>query len=119
MDVSTTMIYTHVLNRGGRGVKSPLDTLGVMPAEQRRRSVSAYTELDSRAGVAAGFRRKLSDSKDLGRWERRSGASLYRIDHPEIAGHYLFGDRSVRGSTDPSPGARSMDLTHLVVDVGH
>ena len=26
-DVSTTMIYTHVLNRGGRGVKSPADTL--------------------------------------------------------------------------------------------
>jgi len=27
-DVSTTMIYTHVLNRGGRGAKSPLDELG-------------------------------------------------------------------------------------------
>lgn len=26
-DVSTTMIYTHVLNRGGRGVQSPLDQL--------------------------------------------------------------------------------------------
>jgi integron integrase len=26
-DVSTTMIYTHVLNRGGRGVQSPLDSL--------------------------------------------------------------------------------------------
>lgn len=26
-DVSTTMIYTHVLNRGGRGVRSPLDQL--------------------------------------------------------------------------------------------
>lgn len=26
-DVSTTMIYTHVLNKGGRGVLSPLDTL--------------------------------------------------------------------------------------------
>ncbi len=26
-DVKTTMIYTHVLNRGGRGVKSPLDAL--------------------------------------------------------------------------------------------
>jgi len=26
-DVSTTMIYTHVLNRGGKGVKSPLDGL--------------------------------------------------------------------------------------------
>ncbi len=26
-DVRTTMIYTHVLNRGGRGVKSPVDSL--------------------------------------------------------------------------------------------
>ena len=26
-DVSTTMIYTHVLNRGGRGVYSPVDRL--------------------------------------------------------------------------------------------
>ncbi|MDP3542305.1 MAG: integron integrase [Elusimicrobiota bacterium] len=28
-DVSTTMIYTHVLNRGGRGVQSPADRLGL------------------------------------------------------------------------------------------
>ena len=27
-DVSTTMIYTHVMNKGGRGVKSPLDSGG-------------------------------------------------------------------------------------------
>ena len=27
-DVSTTMIYTHVMNKGGRGVKSPLDSSG-------------------------------------------------------------------------------------------
>jgi integron integrase len=26
-DVKTTMIYTHVLNRGGRGVRSPLDAI--------------------------------------------------------------------------------------------
>ena len=26
-DVSTTMIYTHVINRGGRGVRSPLDQI--------------------------------------------------------------------------------------------
>jgi integron integrase len=26
-DVRTTMVYTHVLNRGGRGVKSPVDAL--------------------------------------------------------------------------------------------
>jgi integron integrase len=30
-DVSTTMIYTHVLNRGGRGVQSPLDQLRTRP----------------------------------------------------------------------------------------
>jgi integrase len=27
-DLATTMIYTHVLNRGGRGVRSPADGLG-------------------------------------------------------------------------------------------
>jgi site-specific recombinase XerD len=26
-DVKTTMIYTHVLNRGGKGVRSPMDRL--------------------------------------------------------------------------------------------
>jgi site-specific recombinase XerD len=26
-DLNTTMIYTHVLNRGGRGVRSPADLL--------------------------------------------------------------------------------------------
>jgi integron integrase len=31
-DVSTTMIYTHVLNKGGRGVKSPLDQVRQVPA---------------------------------------------------------------------------------------
>jgi integron integrase len=36
-DVSTTMIYTHVLNKGGRGVKSPLDR-----AEQRRAAYSVH-----------------------------------------------------------------------------
>jgi site-specific recombinase XerD len=28
-DVNTTMIYTHVLNRGGKGVCSPADQLGI------------------------------------------------------------------------------------------
>ena len=28
-DVSATMIYTHVLNRGGKGVHSPADQLGI------------------------------------------------------------------------------------------
>jgi site-specific recombinase XerD len=30
-DIRTTMIYTHVLNRGGRGVKSPAEFLGLAP----------------------------------------------------------------------------------------
>ena len=36
-DVSTTMIYTHVLNRGGRGVLSPFDGLGPIAAALRPR----------------------------------------------------------------------------------
>ena len=35
-DVSTTMIYTHVLNRGGRGVRSPLDQLADARGQRRR-----------------------------------------------------------------------------------
>jgi site-specific recombinase XerD len=30
-DVSTTMIYTHVLNRGPAAVRSPMDRLGCPP----------------------------------------------------------------------------------------
>ena len=32
-DVSTTMIYTHVLNVGGGGVRSPMDALAAPPAK--------------------------------------------------------------------------------------
>lgn len=31
-DVSTTMIYTHVLSKGGRGVRSPMDGLFLQTA---------------------------------------------------------------------------------------
>jgi hypothetical protein len=31
-DVATTMIYTHVLKRGGRGILSPFDRLPAAPA---------------------------------------------------------------------------------------
>ena len=39
-DVSTTMMYTHVLNRGGRGVRSPLDQLGPPPGGGLRRDTT-------------------------------------------------------------------------------
>jgi integrase len=34
-DVRTTMIYEHVLNRGGRGVRSPGDALPTVPGPTR------------------------------------------------------------------------------------
>jgi integrase len=38
-DVSTTMIYTHVLHKGGQGVKSPLDRLEQARAQYRTSSI--------------------------------------------------------------------------------
>ena len=47
-DVSTTMIYTHVLNRGGRGVRSPADRLtGILGPD---RTASAPEEPPSSQG---------------------------------------------------------------------
>lgn len=46
-DVSTTMIYTHVLNRGGRGVKSPLDALGTDMKNDNRRGFAFYSDCRS------------------------------------------------------------------------
>jgi integrase len=43
-DVSTTMIYTHVLNRGAGGVKSPLDALGRPGRVEEARLAYAPTE---------------------------------------------------------------------------
>ena len=47
-NVSTTMIYTHVLNRGGRGVVSPLDRFASASAVRRasHRSSSASASVD-------------------------------------------------------------------------
>jgi integron integrase len=41
-DVKTTMIYTHVLNRGGRGVESPSDRLGLVPASPDTKPPSGH-----------------------------------------------------------------------------
>ncbi len=41
-DVSTTMIYTHVLNKGGRGVRSPLDAGGLDPPSCAEQPRAAY-----------------------------------------------------------------------------
>jgi integron integrase len=44
-DLSTTMIYTHVLNRGGRGVRSPADRLPMHPSPRRPMSPSPPSDL--------------------------------------------------------------------------
>jgi len=44
-DVSTTMIYTHVMNRGARGVKSPLDRLEQPRAPYTVRRLSAASAM--------------------------------------------------------------------------
>ncbi len=41
-DVSTTMIYTHVLNKGGRGAKSPLDAGGADSPHRARQPLAGY-----------------------------------------------------------------------------
>ncbi len=48
-DVSTTMIYTHVLNKGGRGVVSPLDGLAIRANETRRVESSEPASAAARA----------------------------------------------------------------------
>jgi integrase len=58
-DVSTTMIYTHVLNQGGRGVRSPLDTLvrvDPRPSATRQSAVrrSSYADLSKSCIPEAG-----------------------------------------------------------------
>nr|MBF0222741.1 integron integrase [Desulfobulbaceae bacterium] len=44
-DVSTTMIYTHVLSRGGKGVKSPADALFTAPAAPSASAIDNRGEL--------------------------------------------------------------------------
>jgi integron integrase len=46
-DVSTTMIYTHVMNKGGRGVKSPLDSRIERSPVLKDVSEVRYTMLES------------------------------------------------------------------------
>ena len=55
-DVSTTMIYTHVLNKGGRGVASPLDGLlsGAPSRHAVEEAVAGYLPMLSVCPTASG-----------------------------------------------------------------
>ncbi len=50
--MSTTMIYTHVLNKGGRGVRSPLDGLDSLGALVTPAGAAAGASAGAAAGPA-------------------------------------------------------------------
>ncbi|HNO31856.1 MAG TPA: integron integrase [Anaerolineales bacterium] len=50
-DVSTTMIYTHVLNRGGRGVVSPVDGLGARWLAENDKAIADFNAHIERDGA--------------------------------------------------------------------
>ena len=60
-DVSTTIIYTHVLNRGWRGVRSPADALAIPQGDDASgldcREWSSYTDLPRSLTQVGGDRR--------------------------------------------------------------
>jgi hypothetical protein len=53
-DVSTTMVYTHVLNRGGLGVRSPADSLAPLAGHARGRATGGSVPGRSGAGGDSG-----------------------------------------------------------------
>lgn len=66
-DVSTTMIYTHVLKVGGMGVRSPLDAM-------IDRSMAS-------APAAPGINHRIDASSPTVRWRCREPAAHYSISH--------------------------------------
>jgi integron integrase len=72
-DVSTTMVYTHVLNKGGQGVRSPLDFGDPTPPLPARDVAAEYRVLAARSqGLNAGRTRSGIGSLP----ERASGRSM-------------------------------------------
>ena len=70
-----TMIYSHVLNRGGRGVRSPVDNVYENPAGMLYRS--HMTPLGMRPNGKVPF-----ESRDLGRF--RIKGLMPRIRGPKV-----------------------------------
>jgi hypothetical protein len=75
-DVNTTMIYTHVLNKGGLGVRSPVDALQGLARRVRRKTIS-------------------NPSRSHPVWELSETAGPARIRHGgvRLAGSDIWGTR--------------------------
>ncbi len=61
-DVSTTMIYTHVLKVGGAGVRSPLDALPPLTSEVGQRKSILADSLPLREGHRCRIERPVAES---------------------------------------------------------
>ena len=69
-DVSTTMIYTHVLKLGGGAVRSPIDVLAAIPIEVDRADIDACAADDGNVDdidieIGRSGADKLSDNTDV------------------------------------------------------
>ena len=93
-DVSTTMIYTHVLRMGGGAVRSPLDSLGAGFGGGPGRNGAA----DSTAGGGSGA----LEPDPV--WEP---ASAHDIDHSARHSHNHSSSPSLGHSPSPSPSSGS------------
>jgi hypothetical protein len=95
-DVSTTMIYTHVLKLGGGAVRSPMDALGAafLPG------VPLLGDATARGGVAASGAAFIDDWSDPGHVIASSGPRDRRKGHVEMpVSPYLV----ARNDDDPTP----------------
>ena len=103
-DVSTTMIYTHVLNKGGRGVVSPLDGL---ERNQAREPQAAY-----RVAARKRVRRYLPAQRNT-RYANRAGAECWRGAHQRTLISVHIRDRVRR-----SFGSKSRSISSRLSSAG-
>src|SRR5262249_11801125 len=87
-DVATTMVYTHVLNRGGRGVRSPLD---------------------SSASLYGGFEGNVR----CGRGGHESDRPFEAGSRDDLRGHYPLRETGVAGSSE-TPAERNSEPGSLI-----
>ncbi len=102
-DVSTTMIYTHVVNLGPGAVRSPADRLAMRSGLDPDADPDA--NLPQRGAEGTGRARSLSRAQQLSGWNRGLGAPVGRV-HPAQATQGVLGIR--RPPPDSTIGGEPM-----------
>ncbi len=103
-DVSTTMIYTHVLRLGGGAVRSPLDVLGGGAGGWLAAAPGADDDLGGAFGSAAGgLGRAAASGLDAPGVEAWVSPRRHAVSHPPATGPGMSGGVPARAQ-DPMPG---------------